>query len=464
MDQDQFLLYDQKNPIELRAERMALYRQGEIIEAISKDNEVYYLFFYKYQFLTAVKSTRLRRLSFIQHAFADGMVFNAPHPLINKFLASNHPCKIVSYKLLLNKLEKSYTSQEKAFILTFFESFIPKKQLFNEIKSVFYQYNRNGQTFLGYQIVRILIDFAPDHSLVEQLATDIKVEKYADLYRRESDKILSKDPIFAEKALYAKKDSDKSFQQLTDRLEKDNRWIDLVALFSHKLTKTPSAEFYRPLIRLLEQHFNEQEKMFFLETLSEEITDFIPLQHDLFVHYVQHHKIEEVSRMMTNYDFELSNSQIEIFGDLLEQLDLKKHTFEPEMLHTLLKPILTQYPDKGETLLKKSVVSLLKSYDLDYIENWLEPFKDIRNDLEVVGKIHVMVELLDDPDQMQALGELYYEFREMDQAVECFSWETELKPDDPKPLQWLAKAYGEMGMPQESEAYRQMCINLQKLA
>lgn len=58
MRQDQFLLYDHKKQISLKAERAAFYLQGQIIEAFSEKNEVYYLIFYKYDFLTAVKTDR----------------------------------------------------------------------------------------------------------------------------------------------------------------------------------------------------------------------------------------------------------------------------------------------------------------------------------------------------------------------------------------------------------------------
>ena len=75
-----------------------------------------------------------------------------------------------------------------------------------------------------------------------------------------------------------------------------------------------------------------------------------------------------------------------------------------------------------------------------------------------------MQTISDELDDMQTLGELYYEFRQMDKAIECFDWEMELKPADPKPLQWLAKIYREKGMNQESDIYRQLCVNLQKWA
>ncbi|WP_054752550.1 hypothetical protein [Piscibacillus salipiscarius] len=50
----QFTILDAKSKsLKLRAERMANYVQAQILEAVSDDQELYYLFFYKGAFLTA---------------------------------------------------------------------------------------------------------------------------------------------------------------------------------------------------------------------------------------------------------------------------------------------------------------------------------------------------------------------------------------------------------------------------
>ena len=103
------------------------------------------MFFYKYRFLTAVKAKRIKLQSYIEHAFKQGMIFEAPHPLIDKLISNRHEFKNLSFKQLLNKLELHYTPQEQAYILTLFESFFPKKQLFEEILTHYYEYRRNGQ-------------------------------------------------------------------------------------------------------------------------------------------------------------------------------------------------------------------------------------------------------------------------------------------------------------------------------
>ena len=464
MKEGQFLLYDRQKEIRLQAENVVFFLQGEIIEAISENQEIYYLFFYKSRFLTAKKAIRIRRHSYIEHAYKKGIVFKSPHPLINSLLSSNHPCHIISLNPLLTKLDKLYTPQEKAFILTFFESVIPKKQLLDEMISIYYEYRRNGQMFLGYRIIRILMDFAPNNSSVKKLANDNMFNKFVDLYNDKSDKLFAKDLIFAEKTLSSHKENDQCFLQLTALLQKESRWFDLIALFIYKLKVTPSVDCFSTLIKLLEHHINENDSVYILEELSYQIPSFLPVQQELLNKYIQSNNIDGVLNMFNNHHLKLSNSQVHAIGDMLEHLKLETYSLQPESLQTLLKQVIHLFPEKAEKFLNKYVILLLKTYDLAYIENWLKPLIENQENSRIFKKIDTMHKISDDLDEMQTLGKLYYEFKQLDKAIECFSWNMELEPDDPSPVQWLSKIFKEKGMIQESNAYRELCIQLQKRA
>lgn len=465
MNQDQFILMNQDKSIQLRAERVAFFIQGEIIEAYNEQkNEVYYLFFYQTHYLTACKAKRLRRNSYIAHAFKDGVVFEAPHPIINKLLPSDIPYKITTLKPFVKKLERLYSTYERALILTFFESFYPKKVLFHEISSIFYEYRRNGQMFLAYRIVRILNDFAPNHSLVKELMSELMFNKYAELYNRVSAKLLEKDPIYAEKMLFAQKEEPQQFQQLIQCYHKESRSLELIVLYVDKLTATPSNELYRPFLKLLHQAFNEHETIEILAQISTHIPTFLPLKQDLFHSYVKAHNMREVFYLVNQQEFHLNKSESRTFGNLLEDLDFEDEFIQPEMLRSLIKTVMKFFPDRVEGFMFKSVVSLLNTYELAFVKEWLAPFKDSLSHLQLFDKVEIMEKLNDDLDYMQTLGELYVEFKQLDKAIECFCWEMELKPNDTKPLQWLAKIYQEKGMGQEAEAFRQLCLNLQNRA
>jgi len=122
------------------------------------------------------------------------------------------------------------------------------------------------------------------------------------------------------------------------------------------------------------------------------------------------------------------------------------------------------FPEKAEMLLENTVIALLKTHEINFINEWLQPFKDNFKSLPIFKKTDTIQQLSNDLDQMQTLGELYYEFSQFEKAIECFSWEMELKPTDPKPIQWIAKLYRERGMIYEADTYRQLCIDIQKQA
>lgn len=465
MNQVQIQLHDHHQVLHLQPERMTFYLGSRIIEAINEKKEVYYIFFYKEIFLTVEKATQLRRRSFIEKAFKKGIVFDAPHPLFNLlFSAQTNHYKKVNHRQLITKLNKYYSSQEKAFILTFFDSFIPSKKIFDEISSLYYEYRRNGQMFLGYQILKILIDFRHNYSLVKQLASDIQFAKYADLYKQKTTDLLKKDVIFAEKMLYSQRSSDESFSRLIALLQKESRWIDILALYIDKTITTSSVDDYQSLVKLLEHYCKEDTIIHVLESLSSAIPSFIQIKKDLFKRYIENEKLIDALELMNEYEFEISESEVDSYHKVLVDYDLVSYSIRPKILSNLLRTVLHKYPEQAETLLTKYASLLLKTQEISFVKEWLHPFKTNHKDVKLFVRVDLMEKLSNDLDKMQLLGELYYEFNQLDKALECFSFEMELKPNDPKPLQWLSKIYRELEMPYESEAYRLQCINLQKRA
>ncbi|GAB4073835.1 hypothetical protein GCM10028778_13380 [Barrientosiimonas marina] len=458
---DQFQIYtNSQKALKLRADRITLYQGAQIIEACSSNQSVYYLFFYKHHYLTAVKAKKLRRYSFIASAFKYGMVSSAPHPFIDTLLSENAPCRITGFDPLLQKLDKHYTPQEKAFILTFFESFISKKRLFNEILSVFYGYRRKGQMFLGYRIIRILMDFAPDHSLVRELSNDRQFRKYADLYSAKADKLLSDDLIFAEKVFYAERNH--YFSRLINLLDTQSRWMDMTDLYREALIGTASDEHYQALKAMLDTYLTTEQRTYILEDLYRFLPHYPPLKQDLLTAFIEAADIVNILHLYNDPDLTLNKQQAQAISDLLEKLDVNTASLTPTSLRTLFELTLQLNPKAAQQLIHDDVSMLLNTHGPCDVKELLEPFYDRPAVHPIYQKIDYLLIHQDDLDHMQVLGELYYEFGQSEQAIDCFSWETELKPDDPKPPKWLAKVYRALDMTQESEAYEQLSVNLQK--
>jgi len=128
------------------------------------------------------------------------------------------------------------------------------------------------------------------------------------------------------------------------------------------------------------------------------------------------------------------------------------------------KMVIHLLPEKAEKLMNQSIRVLLRTQEPMDILAWLNSDINIAARLPIFEKIEMMVKLSESLDDMQTLGEIYFEFQQFEKAIECFSWEMELNPSDPKPLKWLSKSYHELGQDQESKVYQQLCINMQKWA
>ncbi|WNF36688.1 hypothetical protein RJD24_20080 [Bacillaceae bacterium IKA-2] len=462
MHKNEFLLYDKKQPIRLHVTSMTVYAQSKIIETYTENNEVYYLFFFKDNFLTARKATRLKLNSHIANAFKKGIIFHHPHPLINTLYSSCSPLKSLSFDQLMKKLETQYTQQEKALILTYFESFTPQKELFKHIQNIFYQFQRNGQLFEGYKIIQILLHFTPDHSWVKPLAGSLAFKKYADLYKELSEDLFKKDLIFVEQSLFLQKENQQSFQRLVSILSNESRWSDLISLFIYKFSLTPSNDTYHNLLQLLGEHLHDEEITDILADLSLSVPNSPELHLDLIEKFFKLNKVEEAISLISEQSLDLNASQVRTLEGILENLNLEDSNVQIEKINYILLPLFKSEPEKLEKILRKCVTQLFKNKDINFIKEWLTPVRDSQLSLPIIEIINKMQILSEDPNQQQLLGEFYYQFNQFDKAIECFSWEMELHNNDPKPVQWLSKIYQVIGMKDEYKAYQQLYIEMQK--
>ncbi|WP_281974948.1 tetratricopeptide repeat protein [Halobacillus litoralis] len=440
----------QKNPECVQPERVTFFKQGQVMEAINEHNEMYYLFFYKQQFLTAVKTKSLKRYSYIAQAFSEGAIYEAPHPFIEALVTENQPLQKLSYPQLIKKIDHNHTKQEQAHILTFFESFIPKKQLFKEIKSLFYQYRREGKMFAAYTIVRELRDFAPKNSFVKQVGNDLSFSKFHTMYEEESQKLKDRDPLFAEE--------NASNHLKISILENENRWIEAVSIHMKEISVHPTNEGYQTFINVVNHHFDENSHTCLLEELSRSLPSFDRLSEDLFQKYMHTRQLHKLSKLVTDQGVELDNSQLQALSTTLETFDFTEH---PESMNALMERIVAAHPENAEPLLEKYVKALMETLELEDISERLAGFP---RHFSIIEKVDRMNGIRDDLDQMQQLGEWYYELEQLDKALECFQLEMEMKPSDPKPLRWLAQVYQDKKMVHESKAYQQLCIDVQKWA
>ncbi|AWP35874.1 hypothetical protein P9695_12730 [Weizmannia sp. CD-2023] len=457
----QLTITDRKHVVHADIERMAVFLQGKFVEATGDDGRLWYVFFYKDHYLNAIPATKIKRGSKVAQAFRDCIVLEPPHPLIDLLFQPGCSFKTIHFAQLTGKMEKLFPPLEAAWIATFFESFVPKRKLFEYIQSIFYEYRRNGQLLQCARILRILKDFAPKQSWVKQMSRDLNLIKYDKLFQSYSPELIRKDPLYAEKLLYEKMPDAEAFAKLCDLLRAQNRWADEIALSLEQMESSPTDTGYKALLERLDAHFEEAEKMAILENLYARIRQFEPLQQDLLKFYIETKQLEKMIPMMLEEQIQLSAKQAEKVEKMLESWSPDDGETDVEALNRLA-PLFSGHPAQAEKFVVKCISYLLQHRDTSYILEWLLPFKKAAGHLPAIRKVEQMHQMADDPDKQSLLGELYFEFGQYDRALDCFSWEMELRENDPAPVKWLSKIYHELGMQAESNAYRNLYIDMEK--
>lgn len=119
-----------------------------------------------------------------------------------------------------------------------------------------------------------------------------------------------------------------------------------------------------------------------------------------------------------------------------------------------------KHPVQAEQRISQLAVSLLKEHDLKTVQEKLLPIQALLPNSTVIRKINEMVELVEDPDRMMELGDLYSEFKQFDKAIDCFFWEMELQPQDPSPVRKISKMYQNKGLLSEAATYQKIYTQL----
>lgn len=256
---------------------------------------------------------------------------------------------------------------------------------------------------------------------------------------------------------------DRYFDQYVNQLTTENRTLEQSMLLYEQMKISPSKQVLNSLNQLLHQHFSDQESVDLLERLSRQ-RPFTPLHELLLRKYLDLKQIDRASLLLLQSNFELTTADMKQLHTSLNEMSPEELKIQPEALQNLLLKLFKQEPNSSDVLLNKCLICLLAQYELTDVHDWLEPLREVCGQLDVIQKFDRIYKMSEDLENMQPLGELYFEFKQWNQALDCFSMESELKPDEARPLKWLSKTYLEMGLKDESEAYQKMYVNLQKQA
>ncbi|EQB37830.1 hypothetical protein M948_04505 [Virgibacillus sp. CM-4] len=459
MENQMITVKNHQQSIPLTMKRMAIYKRSRIVEATDDNEQTYLLFFHLDRYLTYAKTQKKHTNSHIGNAFQSGLTVSFPHPLIDWQITSS-TYKKYKFNELFKNLQREYGPQETALIATYFESLIPKEKLANLIEKLCYKERRDGKLLSCYRLYTILKSFSPNHRLVEAFSTDLSFTKYDEQYKHQDENMLAKDPIYIENHLYDQKYS--AFDQLSALYRQQARWVDLIAITIAQAAYTKNENDYKKLLTMLHHHFPDVPITEILKDLYTRNLTIASFLQDLINAYLAIGEWENALHLQNQHDLSLTSAQIQSLEAITNKTEMNFDAISPFELQQLIRTIAKVNPTQASKMLHQAICALLEKHKLTYIQNWLSPFNDLPLAQLDIQKIKEMIHIFEEPNQQRRLGELYHYYHQPERAIECMSWDMELYEDDPKPVEWLAKLYSELGMEAEHKAYQQLYVDMVK--
>ncbi len=436
--------------------RAAIFARSKVIEILTANDESFYLVYYKNSLIYGAKLDQIEEGTFIYKAFHEGIVIESPHPLLAVLI----PHKSVSIPIknkLFSQLQLHFTLQEMAYIATTLDSFFEKDQLIKIIDKVFYHFRRSGKFMKSFQVIRILNDFSPTLKSAKERLDSHEFSSYHDFYHSaDLPSILKKDPLFVDIHCFKHRSHLEKRNFLEDILcEQDE--LEALLLWLENVNRLQDAKTIEKYTDIALRFITMEEWILVLGQVNINPFRVLPDSKSTLEKMLQkgNHQnaalclFDFVKDLPASFDsileiiWEKSNSNfvLEHFDDFVPLLQHLSHT-------DMTKPL--------EEKIFQLAVKLLDEHDLPFVKEKLLFIQDLFPQSEVIRKIKEMSDIVEDPDRMMDLGDLYAEFKQYDKAIDCFSWEMELQPQNPSPVRKISKMYQYKGLAKEAAAYQKL--------
>ncbi|SFM45594.1 hypothetical protein SAMN04487943_11941 [Gracilibacillus orientalis] len=440
-------LMHNKKTIRFNVEQMTIYKQVKIVEATGQQDQSYHLFFYKDRYINAKKTTSIRLKSFLKNALQYGHTFASDHPLTKALLNEENAYRLTSNNQMVQKLSNKMNETEMLYVLAMFDNYVNEKKIEALCKKTFYNYRRNGQLMKAFRILANYVQIRPHDMFAKDMLHHFDFKKHQDKYQ-DIDQLTIEwsDPLYLESIYFEKNFPDTVINSIIQQYHIDNRKFDQLFLI---YTKCSSLKAVARLDDLAQELLSEQ--------------DQIALWEDLLAQYPEPKEIIEKLVKLNGYHailrYYLHHAEAiddrELFEKALETVstDQLVQDYQP-----LLQALITVYENNAvqlEKVLHLTIKKLLQHLSLKDIITSLK-----HTELPIMQKLRKMEKLTDNPDQQFALGEIYFDLEQYDQAIACFEWEMELSPNDPAPIQYLYKSYLAKGDKEQANTYKQLMVNI----
>ena len=452
---------DKKHMLKGEVIRAAVFSRSKVMEVITEDHESYYLIYYKQSLIFGGKLDHVEEGTFIHKAIHEGILIESPHPILSALIPHVN-VTIPNKSNLFSHLELHYSPQEMVYILTTLDSFFEKELLIKTIDKIFFHFRRNGKFMKSFQVLQMLAAFAPDWKSAQERLVSQEFSSYHHFYHSSSlPEIQAKDPLFVELHCFKNRSNANKRIVLEEILSKDDS-VDGLLLWletSDKLqTANNSIEKYTGIAL---RFVTMEEWMLILGKININPFQALPDSKSMIEKMLQTGKYEQAALCLLNFIDDLPASYSAILLTIWEHSDPK---FVLAHFDEFIK-LLQHLPNSEKTKQFEQKVFqfaeiLLKEYDLKTVYEKLLPITKVIPNLEVIRKIREMVKLVENPDRMMELGDYYAEFKQFDQAIDCFFWEMEMQPENPSPVRKISKMYQSKGMVKEASAYQKIFAQL----
>lgn len=452
---------EKKKLIKGQVIKASVFSRSTILTVQTSLNEYYYLTYYKHSLVYGEKLETVEKGSFIDQAYNSGIVLREDHPFLSAIIPSN-TASIPNKNKLFSHLQNQYSLQEVAYIATTLDSYFSKEQLTKVIYKIFYHYRRNGNFSQAFQIIQILTDFNPELHSAKEIKNSLDFISYKDFYKTASlPSIEQKDSLYVETYCFKNRSQENEYLFLEQLLHKQGSLAEVVLLWIETNIKNAQIDAIEKYTMLALNFMPIEKWIITLSYLNINPFQKLPQAKSMIDKLLQNKEYETAALYLLNDLDVLPSSYDNILVALWTHVDSTFITKHIEAFLLLIQR-LGQNKDahESEQKLIQIIGKFLEIHDLKTVYEKLLPLQKSFPHSPVIRKINKMVALLEDPDHMMELGQYYADFNRYDEAIECFSWEMELHPNDPSPVSQLSKMYQNKGMVPEATAYHQIYIQL----
>jgi tetratricopeptide (TPR) repeat protein len=456
----EFLIKDKKKLFKGNVTRAAIFARSKVIEIITADNENFYFIYYKNTLIYGEKLDKVEKGTFINKAFHEGILFESPHPILTA-LIPNLSISIPNKNKLFSQLQTHFSLEEMAYIATTLDSFFEKDQLIGIIDKIFFHFRRDGNFIKSFQIIQILRDFSPILKSAKERFESLEFNSYRDYYHSSSlPLLLKRDPLFVEVYCFKNRFNPDERIFLEDILNKQDCLVELL-LWLENVEQLQGEKKIEKYTEIALRFVTMEEWILILGLVKINPFRELPEALSIIEKMIQKGNYEKAAFSILSFIDDLPSSFDAPLSTIWENADSK---FVISHLDAFIKwlqklPYGVEQKQSEEKILQLAAI-LLEEHDVKTVHEKISPLQELFPHTEVIRKINEMVELLEDPDRMMELGDHYAEFNQFDKAIDCFSWEMELQPQNPAPVLKISKMYQNKGMSQEAATYQKIYVQL----